>query len=188
MKNLMLFSVLFLSSNLVQAVELDKTASSIHFISIKKDAIGEIHRFKNFELQVQADGKFKLDIDLKTVDTSVAIRDQRLRDLLFETIRFPMASISGEVNPSIYRVLKAGDTLSNQVAAEIYLHGMKQTLTIAVQITKLSDNSLRIDAEPFILDAKLFGFSNGIDSLAKIAGLNAISSAIPVFFSLKLHL
>ena len=64
---------------------LDNERSIVNFISIKNASIGEVHRFRSLAGSVSDDGAVRLVIDLDSVETLIPIRNQRMRELLFET-------------------------------------------------------------------------------------------------------
>ena len=151
----------FLTSNAL-ALELDKSASSIHFISMKKNTVGEIHKFDKFSFELEDNDQFKLKIELVTVNTGIPVRDQRLRDVLFETVRFPQAIVSGKISKAQYNQLATGQSKTIKLDTHLYLHGIKQALPLVIEVLKQSDQSYRIIGKPFLLNAKLFGLSNGV--------------------------
>ena len=100
--------------------------STVSFISIKKSDIAEVHRFKQVEGTLTEAGNFSLAIDLTSVDTGIAIRDERMQGLLFEVAQFPKLTLNAAVNPKLLADLHIGEVMTLQVDGEIALHGKKQ--------------------------------------------------------------
>ena len=92
-----------------QAVwQLNPAQSSVHFISVKKEHIAEVHDFKTLEGKISPDGMMTVDIALASVQTNIDIRNQRMRNMLFEVDKFATASISANVKSSLVTLTAAG--------------------------------------------------------------------------------
>lgn len=171
-----------------QSLEFNKSQSTLNFISVKKNAIAEVHQFKQFSVSLSADGTFNLNIDLKSVDTAIEVRNYRMRNFLFEVVRFPNASVMGQLPTSLYINLKPGQYVKTILNANLSLHGKIKKITANIEIIALADGSLRVSTlQPILLNANVFGFGNGIKKLAELAKLDAINSVVPVSFSFSFN-
>lgn len=83
---------------------LDPKLSNITFATIKKQFVVEPASIKPMSGGLTEKGQFSIVLDLKSVSTGVAIRDQRLNELYFESMNFPEVKISGKVEPSMLSV------------------------------------------------------------------------------------
>ncbi len=164
--------------------ELDNSHSSIYFISIKNDGIAETHHFESLLGYVGKDGQVSITIDLNSAETMIPIRNERLREMLFETASFPTATVSAEIDPAILAEVAKGATISTEVPVTLSLHGLEQT--IEAPLTVFSDGASvhAISPHPVIVKAEDFGLAGGVQALREVAGLKAISTAVPVSFSL----
>lgn len=161
--------------------ELDSTKSAVNFISTKNDAVAEVHSFRDMVGYVSSDGTVQLNIALGSVDTLIEIRDQRMRELLFETVSFPAAKVSAAVDPKIIAVLAEGGTITTDLNFTLSLHGAQKSLTVPVVLVGESEERIQVfTTRPVIVNAADFGLEAGIAALQKVAGLNAISTAVPV--------
>ena len=98
----LLMPVLLLVSGLAHAEwQLDGAASSVHFVSIKNEAIAESHHFNKLDGSISDAGEATLNIDLASVETGIEIRDQRMREMLFEVAQFPRANISMQMDAAL---------------------------------------------------------------------------------------
>lgn len=168
--------------------QLDNDQSQLNFISVKKGNVAEVHRFDRLSGSLSDGGAFTVEIDLESVNTNIDIRDQRMREFLFNSIDFPSASLSAQVAPKVVNDLTAGMSRTATVAAELSLHGQKQKLDIDVVVTKLSDDTLMlISAKPIVLNVSDFDLVQGIEKLRELAGLPSISHAVPISFYLTLN-
>ena len=94
--------VLGCASSWCGAWDLQADASTFNFVSVKKDTIGEVLHFKKLSGQIDKNGKAGITIDLNSVDTGVQIRDERMREFLFETGKYPSATYQANVDPGLH--------------------------------------------------------------------------------------
>ena len=76
---------------------LDPATSDLYFMSIKATHVGEVHSFETLSGTVDDKGKASLTVDLASVATLIPIRDQRMRDILFEVDRYPSAMVTAQI-------------------------------------------------------------------------------------------
>lgn len=166
--------------------ELDSDKSAINFISIKNSSVAETHSFAAVVGYIGTDGKVQVGVDLDAVETLIDIRNERMRQMLFETAKFPVANITAEVSTEILNAVAQGGTVSLEVPVTVSLHGMEKTVNAALIAVGEAGGPMRVfTAHPILLSAADFALESGIAALQEIAGLEAISRAIPV--SLHLH-
>ena len=165
---------------------MDSTQSTINFISIKNDSGGEVHSFTSLAGSIGATGKVQITVNLSSVETLVEVRNERMRELLFETVTFPIAQITARVDPTMLAAAVERGVITTSVPVTLALHGQEKTVTIAVVAVGEGDGSLRVfTPRPVIINASDFGLEKGVAALKAIAGLQSISSAIPVTFDLQ---
>jgi len=168
--------------------QLDNAQSQLNFISIKKGDVAEVHHFDRLAGSLSDSGLFTVDIDLESVNTNIEIRDQRMREFLFDVVDFPVATLSAKVDPAVIAELEIGMSRLANIDAELSLHGQNQTLPIDVVVTRLSDSKLMlVSAKPLILNVSDFELVQGVEKLRELAGLPSISHAVPVSFYLTLN-
>ncbi|MCB5206339.1 YceI family protein [Methylovorus mays] len=164
---------------------LNPQASDLSFVSIKKNSIAEIHHFKELSGSISDAGAFSLSIKLASVDTGIAVRDERMRNMLFDTAMFPSASVSGKTPANDYSSLPAGTSRIESLKFTLDLHGKTVELNSKVRVTSLSNNKLLISTiQPVIVDAANYELVAGIEKLREAAQLPAISTAVPVTLNL----
>jgi polyisoprenoid-binding protein YceI len=164
---------------------LDNDASNLSFTSIKAGTIAETHSFGELAGSIGADGNASLVIDLDSIDTTIEIRDQRMRELLFDTSRYAVASVSLAVPAEILDALEPGEQRSSAVEATLELHGVTRPVTAQVTVARLGKERLLVASErPLLLNAADFELAAGVEKLREIAGLASISPAVPVSFVL----
>ncbi len=170
----------FLTLPAFAAWELDGARSTVQFLSVKNASVAELHHFKVVRGSVSDEGAAQISIDLDSVETLVPIRNQRMREMLFETVRFPAAELSAKV-PADLGEMTAGETRDVDLEVTIDLHGASAPYVAKTRVTRLADNSLEVTlAEPILVKAVDFGLEAGIEMLREVAGLKTISTAVPV--------
>lgn len=173
-----LLGLSILSSSAMADWTLNNAKSALFFVSIKQSDVAEIHRFKTLSGNIAASGKAELVIDLNSVSTQIPIRDQRMKEMLFETNKQAEAKV--EVDLSEIGV-KPG---MQKVEVVLDLYGVKKPLNALVNVTETDNTVYVTTAAPILLNAKAFSLGGGIEKLRDVAGLKMISHVVPVTFSL----
>jgi len=167
---------------------LDNEQSTVSFVSVKKGTVMEAHHFNTISGNLSEAGKFSLNIELSSVNTAIAIRDQRMSEHLFETSQFSHATINALIPAALLSSLKANKTIKTTLSSELSLHGQTLPISVIVSITKLTDGSLLVaSVKPAIIKAADFELVKGIEKLRQLAGLPSISTTVPVSFVLRLN-
>lgn len=161
--------------------------SRVSFVSVKKGDIAEVHYFKEVNGSLDGSGDFVLTIPLISVNTGVEIRDERMQSMLFEVAQFPQMTLSSRIDPAGLESIKAGEVSAMSIEAKINLHGKTQIKVFNVLVAKLSETKIVVSSlQPVVVNGSEFELTAGIEKLREIAGLSAISQAVPVSFVLTL--
>ena len=164
---------------------LDNNASQVSFVSVKAGDIAEAHRFTEVSGDVSADGAASVTIQLASVDTLIPIRDERMREMLFNTNMFPTATLRTNIDMAEVNGLDVGDSADVVMELMLDLHGKQTPLTAEMSVGRLGDSTLLVASrKPVILNAASVDLVDGIEALREIAGLPSISKAVPVSFVL----
>ena len=164
---------------------LNNYASRLNFVSTKANTAAEVHTFGSLDGRVDATGNATVTIDLDTVDTSVDIRDERMREMLFETDRYPTATIAASIDAATIEAIKPGGRQNLVTEAQLLIHDTTVSLTLDLTITRLNKDTLIVSSRaPVIVNAGQSGLAAGVDKLREVAGLPSISPAVPVTFEL----
>lgn len=163
---------------------LDGNQSTLNFVSVKKGAVGEVHHFNGLKGSID-DGQAKISVDLSSVETGVAIRNERMQSMLFDVSHFATATITADISRLKVAALKPGETLSADLPLTLDLHGMRKDMHADVTVVALDDGSLLVSSRaPVIVKAADFGLDAGIEALREVAKLPSIATAVPVTFQL----
>ena len=159
--------------------------SQFNFISVKAAHIAEQHSFKNLSGSVKADGSAHLAIDLASVNTAIDIRDQRMRDLLFNVADFPNADFTTTIDVGAATALEVGERAELSVNGKLRVQDISADINAEVTAVKLADHRVLITTtKPILLNASPLGLADGVERLRAIANLPGISLAVPVTFQL----
>ncbi len=164
---------------------LDNDSSRISFVSTKAGTAAEVHHFDTLDGRVDDDGNVTLSIDLDSVDTAIPIRDERMREMLFETKRYPTATLAASVDMAAVQALPPGGSTTMTTEAQLMLHDNTVSLTVEMTVARLSESRIMVASQkPMIVNASQVGLLEGVERLREIAGLPTISPAVPVTFVL----
>ena len=184
-KYVFLLSTLLLSSNALAEWELVNDQSTINYVSVKASKVAEINSFKKLNGTIKDTGELSVDIDLGSVETNIAIRNERIKAMLFEVASFSTANISAELDPKLFNDLTIGESFKSAISFNLSLHGVSQKITTDIQVVKLAKNDiLAFSLNPIIINADKYNLVAGIEKLRDVANLPSISPVVPVSFSL----
>ena len=168
------------------AWQLDQSNSSINFVTIKKGNIAESHTFKEFSGSLNSEAA-SIEISASSVDTKVDIRNERMREFLFETGAFPTISINADVT-SVIPSIATGQSRLISLPASLELHGVKNEISLALRVSKLSEEVYVVSsAEPVLIRAKDYAMLEGVLKLSSLVNNLPIAETVPVSFSLQFN-
>jgi len=173
------------SSLAAPAWSLNTTDSFLNFATTKNTHNLEVHNFTAISGDINGAGVATLTIDLNTVNTGVALRDQRMRDLLFETATYPTATVTLAVPANLISNLAVGKLTTTDISASLNLHGVTGAITTKVSVQKLSASRILVQSlAPVLVKAGDYSLTNGVEALRAAVGIASISVAVPVDFAL----
>lgn len=159
--------------------------SRISFVSVKAGDIGETHYFKQLSGSVSPEGAVTVDIPLDSVETNIDIRNERMRDLFFEVVKFPTAQMSATVDLNSLQALEVGQRQEIEIPFKLDLHGLSSEYDAKIFITRIGMSRVSVaTAEPILLSVDEFDLGPGLEELKVIAGLPSITPTVPVTASL----
>ena len=181
LRQLLIGAMLLLASGIsIAGGNLDAAQSSIYFISTKNAAVAEVHHFRELSGSLDDTGQVELSIALDSVETLIPIRNERMRDMLFQTLDFPTATLMAKVDPAALASLKPGERMALDVAFTLSLHGRSREMQVGVSVTRLEGGIEVTTLAPLVVNAADFDLTGGIAKLQEVAALNSISTAVPV--------
>lgn len=167
------------------AWSLDGAASYLNFVTTKNTHNVEVHNFTQISGAIDNTGVATLAIDLSSVNTNVALRDERMRDLLFQIASFPTATATLNLPSGLLTNLAVGGTNEIQITASLNLHGVTSPVATKVSVQRLSATRIVVqNLSPVVVNAPDHGLSAGVEALRAAVGIASISTAVPVDFTL----
>ena len=188
MKKILLASLLLSAFAHADNAVWESDNNHISFLSIKvnqqKNSITEQSTFTSSKAMLDKDGMFTLTIDLNSVKTNVDIRDQRLKDWVFETAQFGTATVSGKVDADAVNKLAVGETLKLEQPLELDIHGQKVKLQAELNVQRSAEDKIMVNTlTPVILDTKAMKMEKGVMQLVEVMALSSIVEQVPVSFA-----
>lgn len=164
---------------------LDNDASQVSFVSVKAGDAGEVHRFTQLSGALSSDGDASVVIQLASVDTLIPLRDERMREMLFQTELFPTANLSANVDMAVLNAIEPGDSIDMTANLRLDLREQQVELPAEMIVARLGADKLMVSSrKPVIVNAASVDLVDGIEALREIANLPSISKAVPVSFVL----
>lgn len=160
---------------------LDNESSRLSFISTKAGNFSEVHRFRTLHGRIDGQGLARLRVELESLSTGIPLRDERMRNLLFDVARFPEALIMAQLYLAPITDLAPGAQLELRLPIQVEIRGRKHGYMAELLVTRLDDRRFQVvTLAPLVLHAEHFGLQTGIDELRKMARLSAIGLSVPV--------
>ncbi|WP_323763181.1 YceI family protein [Maricaulis sp.] len=165
--------------------QLDEDRSTLAFVSIKSGDIAEAHRFSDLAGTVMPDGEAELVIGLASVETGIDIRNERMREHLFETGRFDSARVTTTLDLAAFADLGPGERHTLMLDAILNLHGVAMRIEAEVTVTDIDGQTVLVESHaPVLIHAADHDLTDGLATLQDLAGLPSITPVVPVTFSL----
>lgn len=164
-----------------------RPASKVSYVSIKNNAIAEHNTFSGVSGSLNKQGELTINIDLSSVETLVDIRNQRMRDLFFEISQHPKATITAQLEAQELAQVDSGAPLQMIKSFMLSLHGFEVELEAEVSVVAVGGRAWVSTTRPILISAADFGLSGGVNALREVAGLQSISSVVPVSVDLRLQ-
>jgi len=176
-----------LLSSAVQAASwtVNSESSLISFGSVKKTTVGEVHTFSGVSGKVDEAGMAYVKVDLKSLETNIDIRNERMHKHLFNTKKTPQASYNTKLDMKEFQSLQVGETISYEMEGNMQIGSQTVDMDVPVTITRLDEDQVLVLSNGLVmLDADDFGLKGGIEKLREIAKLSSIDLAVPLMFRL----
>lgn len=160
-----------------------KVSFLIGKVNKQLNSITEPAYFAESSAQLDKDGQFEMTVDLQSVHTNIDIRDQRIKDWVFETAQFPMATIKGKLDATAINNMKVGDVLLVDQPLSLNFHGKDIDINAPLLITRTAEDKITVNTrDAVVLDMRNADILKGVEKLVEVMGLSSIWEQTPVFF------
>ncbi|MCJ1885794.1 YceI family protein [Pseudomonas sp. LA21] len=176
-------ALLILASPLALAEwQLDGDTSRISFVSVKRGKMVEVQRFDQLSGQIDDKGAVRLVVPLASIDSGLALRDERMRNSFFEVERYPEAIITSQLDLSLYDDLRVGQSRAETLDFNLDLHGQQRRLKAEVLVIRSSEERIEVTTlEALVLKLIDFDLEEKLEPLKEVANLPSITPEVPVF-------
>ena len=186
MKYVVFIALTFLSVFAHSEWIVDTESSHVGFASVKNKTIAENHRLSGLTGSVSGDGAALVKIDLASVETLVPIRNERIREILFDVTNFPSATIQTKLDMGQINSISSGETEGLRIPLNIGLKSMEISKSVMVNVVRSGENVYDVaSADPIMIRASDFSLLDSIKTLQEMAGLQSIEPVVPVTFNLR---
>ncbi len=179
-------TLLAITVNSVNAANwtLDKEASDLHFLSVKKNTVPEINTFDHIDASIKGN-KAKLAINTESINTNNNTRDFQIQTYALKTGLLPNILLTMELTTELINKFQVGDVRTKRLPATLQLGGAKQNVIADVHIAQTKQNRIVVSSlKPVIIDINDFNLLEGFDVMRDMVGLNVITHRVPVYFNL----
>lgn len=160
---------------------LDGESSRLSFITTQNANVANVHRFLVLHGKVDRKGQAQLRIEMDSVNSATPLRDERMRDTLFDFKHFPEAQITAQIDLQPINDLAPGAQLELRLPVTVTLRGKQHIYEAELLATRLDERRFQVvTLEPLLVQAEDFGLQPELETLRKLAGLSAISFSVPV--------
>lgn len=160
---------------------LDYESSRLTFVTSKNTDVAEVSRFLVMHGKVDEQGQAELRIEMDSVSTGIPLRDERVREMLFDTEKYPDARITARLDLRPITDLASGVQMEMRLPLRLELRGQSKDYRTDVLITRLDEHRFQVvTLSPVVVNAADFGLAPGVAQLRKLAGLNSIGLSVPV--------
>lgn len=179
--NLLCGTMLLGASSLSFAdMTLNSDRSSLSFFSVKKGTAGENHTIPKLSGTLSSAGDLKVVLDLKSVHTKNPVRDERMNKFLFETNKYPEATLTAKITDDL-----SGDGLKIiETEASLIMHGIEKKIKVSATVIQVGNKVIASSTKPVIISALDFKLEGGVAKLQELAKLSSIALSVPVSFVL----
>ncbi|MEM1052965.1 MAG: YceI family protein [Pseudomonadota bacterium] len=164
---------------------LDGDASELSYVTVKQGDIAEVNTFESLSGSVSDSGEAIIEVDLASVSTGVDIRDERMRDIFFVVADNPKATVTAQVDPAAFEALGVGESLQTTLDTTVSVKGVETSFDAEVTVTRAGDDRvIAVTDKPVVIYADSLELGAGLAQLQELAGLDSITPAVPVTFSI----
>ena len=168
-----------------QAWVLNPSLSNVYMQTVKSNAIFETHRFNSVEGDIDKDDNATVRIDLASINSGIDVRDVRMRFMLFETFKFPRATITAKLDRAKLQGVLESTRIEYPLRLSLDLHGTLNTFATQVWVTRLDASTVSVSTiEPIVVPAEKVGLTGNIARLMEVINGTQIAAGASITFDL----
>ena len=164
---------------------LDPKLSHVYMQSVKANAVFETHQFTSVEGNVGRNGHASIKIDLASLETGIDVRDVRMRFLMFETFKFPYATITANLDKPRLQALATETRIAYPMIFTLDMRGFQNQIKADVWVTRVSESTISVATiKPIIVTTDSVGLTANLAKLMDVIGGTQIASGASITFDL----
>ncbi len=172
------------TSDITTQWTLDSANSTVNFVTIKNGNIAETHVFNDVSGSVD-NGLASVTIRPDSVDSRVPIRNDRMREFLFETGLYPTIEVKADVNKAIKELSSEKSSLL-ATPVMLSMHGVDKEHTLELRVSQINENTIIVaSTQAVLVRAADYNMVEGITKLSSLVNDLPIVETVPVIFSLQ---
>lgn len=153
-------------------------ASSLQFTPAFEEGTAQASSFDSIEGEIGADGTVQMSIALDSVETGDDLQDARVRFLLFESFRNPVAQVTAKIEPEMLDRLVAQRSAEVTLPVAVNLNGQTARVEVALNADLLTDEVVSVTTtQPIRLSLGDFNLLPGLDRLKTASGVEILPIA-----------
>lgn len=158
---------------------LNSDQSSVSFVTTKVQDIQEVMRFDQLSGSISDEGDVVIRIHANSINTMIPIRDDRMKEHLFDVADFPVITVSTEIDTDSLE-----GTSKRELSATLNLLGAEHSIDLNLLVSASGDQITVVSVEPVLVSAVNLGLAEGVAKLGELAGGIWISNSVPVSVAL----
>lgn len=124
---------------------------------------------------IAKDGTVKVSISLDAINSGDALRDARLRFLLFESFRLRQATVTASIDPGLVTGLRPGDRLQIVQPLTVSLNGQSKEIEAVLDLIVIASDVVSVASfTPIELDLAEFGYLSSVKTLERVADVEIL--------------
>ncbi|MCF6292451.1 MAG: hypothetical protein L3J04_03545 [Robiginitomaculum sp.] len=159
--------------------------SQISLFAVKAEDVGEVFTIGLQGGIVSNTGKITITFAPGDIETGIPIRNSRMGQYLFEIEKWPVATITTQLDNELIGKITTGTRNTLQTEVTVDLHGISATYDVLFIASSAQKGQVIItSAKPIAVHADDFQFSAGLKKLQELAGLSSITPVTAISFTL----
>lgn len=161
---------------------LEAAASSLSFSARTVGSDEKTTFYTDVSGAIKDDGTAEISVSLDAVDSGQALRDARVRFLLFESFRLPQATVTASIDPRLVTGLRPGDRVKVTQPLTLSLNAQSQQIEATLDLIVIAEDVVSLAPyAPIELDLADFNFLSRLETLERVAGVRILPKAEVTF-------
>ncbi|GGM05025.1 YceI family protein [Pseudomonas asuensis] len=168
--------------------QVDSSYSRVSFVTVKRGNKADVQYFSTVTGVIDQHGRARLALPYESLDNTLALQTERMREVLFKADQYPEAIITSQIDLSTWEQMPIGSIRQEKMDLELELNGQKQRLKADVSVTRIGETMVQVSTlQPVLVKAVDFSLTEGLDKLKEIASIPSITPEVPVVVLLTLR-